>query len=252
MKESTKLILKYLLVYIILGLIYGSYQNSTVCINMQGFECNFNENKLIAFFTIVAYILTPIVAIYGFQSWKIQYKYQNQKDRLSKLFECSLKLNSELKILRTRDIAIRSKNLDETKQDYVSNYLDVNYENYLDKIDHLERIYEECLSHISILEFSLNKKMNGLKKIIHNHQSIYEDCRQSYLNLLKSYDSNNGLSRDLYLKKVSYRKEMKEISLLKIINPKKAEIEYEKTSTQKIIRMTDRINKYINKIEKFY
>lgn len=251
MKETYKYIGWYLFVYVVLILIYGLVQLFTICTDMQGYECNFSETKILAFLTVVAYILTPIVAILGFQSWRKQYKYQNQKDRFNKLFESCLRLNSEIKILRVRDISVRKINPNETLLDYEQNYLDKNYEDYLDRIAGLERIYEECLNHISILEFTLDTKMNGLKKIIHSHQNIYEKCRYNYKLYLDIVNTNQyNCLRDTYHTVFSYRKEM--IDLQKIEDKIERENKYEISITQKLIRMTDRINKYIRNIEKFY
>ena len=66
----------YSLVYIVLAIIYGIAQKQYICIEMEGFECNFNETKFIGFLTIIAYILTPIVAIFGFISWRDQKRYE--------------------------------------------------------------------------------------------------------------------------------------------------------------------------------
>lgn len=251
MKETYKYIGWYLLVYVILILIYGLVQLFTICTDMQGYECNFSETKILAFLTVVAYILTPIVAILGFQSWRKQYKYQNQKDRFNKLFESCLRLNSEIKLLRVRDISVRKINPNESSLDYEQNYLDKKYEEYLDRIESLEKIYEECLNHISILEFTLDTKMNGLKKIINTHQAMYEKCRNSYYNYLSLINKNSlNHLRDAQHSVFSYRKEM--IELHKIEDKIEREKRYEESTTQKLIRMTDRINKYINKIEKFY
>lgn len=250
-KEVWKYVGWYLFVYIVVISIYGIAQYLTICTDMKGFECNFKEDKILAFLTVVAYILTPIVAILGFQSWRKQYKYQNQKDRFNKLFESCLRLNSEIKLLRVRDISVRKINPNETLLDYEQNYLDKKYEDYLDKIESLEKIYEECLNHISILEFTLNTKMNGLKKIIHTHQLMYEKCRSSYYNYLGLINKNSlNHLRDAEHSVFSYRKEM--IELLKIEDKTEREKRYEESTTQKLIRMTDRVNKYINKIEKFY
>ncbi len=251
MKETYKNIGWYLLVYVILLLIYGGIQKLTICVDMQGYECSFNEAKILAFLTVVAYVLTPMVAILGFQSWRKQYKYQNQKDRFNKLFESCLRLNSEIKILRLIDISIRTRNPNESLLDYEQDYLDKEYEKYLDRIANLERIHEECLNHISILEFTLDTKMNGIKKIVKSHQEIYEMCRSYYLNYLSTYSRQHDLLRDVLSPFFSSRKEMKEIMKIKDKADEHSE-RFNASITQKLIRMSNRINKYINKLEKFY
>lgn len=79
-KEIIKYIIIYLLVYLILSLIYGGIQRVLICTDMYGFDCTFNEVKFLAFLTVLSYVLTPIVAIIGFISWREQHnkKIQNE------------------------------------------------------------------------------------------------------------------------------------------------------------------------------
>lgn len=249
-KEVKKYIGWYLFVYVVVLLIYGVVQNLSICVNMEGFECNISESKILAFLTVIAYILTPIVAIVGFLNWRKQYKYQNQKERFTKLFESVFKLNSEIKILRSRDISIRSINPNETTFDYQENYLDKKYELYLDEIDKLKRIGEECLTHISILEFVLNKKMTGLKKLINNHVFLCEQMASSFYLYLKTYENRIQENGYNYLCKISSTKEEK---LIRKLSEKEKINEYiENSYTEKLNRHSDRIRKYVNIMENQY
>jgi len=254
MNGTYKYILLYIFSYIILLIFYGILQNIVICTDMKGFECNYSETKIIAFLTVSAYILTPIVAIFGFQNWKEQYKYQKQKDRFAKLFEATLKLNSEIIILRSRDITVRTINNNEPSIDYESEVLDKKYEEYLDQIAKLERIYEDCLIHLSILEFSLDRRMNGLRKVINSNQKIYDECRENFYRYLKTFEnrSQTHLLRDIYKSKISSRQEMKNILQLQLSNNPDADEIYNNSVTHKVIKVSERIKKYINKVEKFY
>lgn len=75
----------YFSIYIVLAIIYGIAQRLLVCTDMYGFQCNFNENKLIAFLTVVAYILTPAVAIYGFSAWREQHNALVEKEKIDNI-----------------------------------------------------------------------------------------------------------------------------------------------------------------------
>lgn len=254
MNGTYKYILLYILSYIVLLICYGILQNIAICTDMEGFECNFSETKIISFLTVTAYILTPIVAIFGFQNWKEQYKYQKQKDRFAKLFDTTLRLNSEIKILRSKDITVRTINMNESPIDYQSEVLDKKYEEYLDQIAQLERIYEDCLIHLSILEFSLDRRMNGLRKVINTNQNIYEECREYFYRYLKTFEniSQTNSLRIFYKSNISSREEMKKILQLKVLNSPDADELYNNSVTNKVIKVSERIKKYINKVEKFY
>ncbi|MEI1745772.1 hypothetical protein V8P95_15125 [Acinetobacter baumannii] len=254
MNGTYKYILLYTLSYIVLLVCYGILQNIAICTDMEGFECNFSESKIIAFLTVTAYILTPIVAIFGFQNWKEQYKYQKQKDRFAKLFDSTLRLNSEIKILRSRDITVRTINMNEPSIDYQSEVLDKKYEEYLDQIAKLERIYEDCLIHLSILEFSLDRRMNGFRKIINTNQKIYEECRENFYRYLQTFENRSQTHplRDTYKSNVSSREEMRKILQLNFLNNPNADAIYNKTVTHRVIEISERIKKYISKVEKYY
>ncbi|QOW44425.1 MULTISPECIES: hypothetical protein [Acinetobacter] len=78
--DVIKYILIYLLIYVVMVIGYGVLQNYYVCTDMNGFTCNFNEQKLLNFLTVVSYILTPLVAIIGFLSWKNQHNKHIQNE----------------------------------------------------------------------------------------------------------------------------------------------------------------------------
>ncbi|MGB9191702.1 hypothetical protein [Acinetobacter sp.] len=83
-KEIIKFVLIYVFVYVVLSLIYGITQKYLICIDMKGFECTFSEVKFLAFLTVLSYILTPIVAIIGFISWREQHNKQIQNEVIQK------------------------------------------------------------------------------------------------------------------------------------------------------------------------
>lgn len=72
MKDIEKYIGYYLLVYLGVLSVCGFFQYMAVC---QGktLECAFSMNGINTIITTTAYVVTPIVAIIGFMSWKSQH-----------------------------------------------------------------------------------------------------------------------------------------------------------------------------------
>lgn len=79
-KDILKYIIIYFLIYLALILFYGMFQKYYICTGMVGFKCSFDEQKLLNFLTVASYILTPLVAIIGFLSWKDQHNKNIQNE----------------------------------------------------------------------------------------------------------------------------------------------------------------------------
>lgn len=257
MKEIEKYIGYYLLVYLVVLALCGFFQYISVC-QGKSLLCAVSMNGINTIVTTTAYVLTPIVVIFGFFTWKVQYKYQLNKERSAKVFELALQLNSELKILRGLDFNIRTRIKDENVFDYIHLYLDKKYEWYLEKILNLEQLYEKVLNEITILEYSIDNEMGALKKIVVEHQHIFEMCRHYFLVLLKRYEQkhpnsthqeNLKYNRELY-QYLSSRYEVKIYEDTKIYHPKEAEIFFESTQTQRIIGLTEKLYMCISEYQK--
>lgn len=72
MKEIKKYVGLYLLVYICVLAICGIFQFVSAC-NGASLECVLNTTQINTIVSTTAYVLTPLVAIIGFLSWKNQY-----------------------------------------------------------------------------------------------------------------------------------------------------------------------------------
>lgn len=72
MKEIEKYVGYYLLVYICVLIICGFFQYFAVC-QGKSLECNFSMIGINTIITTTAYVVTPIVAMIGFISWKSQH-----------------------------------------------------------------------------------------------------------------------------------------------------------------------------------
>lgn len=93
-KEINKFVYKYLGVYGIALIIYWLIELIMECTE-SGVSCHFDESKLMAFLSVTAYIITPIVAAIGFFSWKDQEDYKQAINLLNE----NLDKNKELQDL---------------------------------------------------------------------------------------------------------------------------------------------------------
>ncbi|MGR3979007.1 hypothetical protein FW754_15350 [Acinetobacter sp. 1207_04] len=81
MKEIKNYIGYYLLVYIFTLLVCGLFQYIIICAG-KSINCIFDTNSFNTIITTTAYVLTPIIAIIGFHSWKEQYNINLEKNDL--------------------------------------------------------------------------------------------------------------------------------------------------------------------------
>lgn len=100
MKDLEKYIGYYLLVYVIVLFIATFFQYFTVC-QGKSLSCVIDLEGVNTVITTTAYVLTPIVAIIGFVSWKSQYNIQLKKDDLKSLKQETIEL---VEILQYFDI----------------------------------------------------------------------------------------------------------------------------------------------------
>lgn len=177
MKESIKYIIWYLLVYIVLTLLYGLTQKHYICTDMAGYVCNFDENKLISFLTITAYIITPAVAICGFQGWK---KQENRMLQAKEAKELQLLFANEVEALAKITLYVskidEEKNLDE-QIDLFENFKKITEEVtnnraelakkvslFYELTDDL-KIKEEAHAVVNAITASVNSLINPLKEL---------------------------------------------------------------------------------------
>lgn len=98
MKETEKYVGYYLLVYVVVLFICGFFQYMAIC---QGktLECAFSMTGINTIITTTAYVLTPIIAIIGFLSWKSQYNLKIHSDSAKEILALFEKASYELLIL---------------------------------------------------------------------------------------------------------------------------------------------------------
>ncbi|WP_228277120.1 hypothetical protein [Acinetobacter lwoffii] len=94
-KEIEKYVGFYLLTYIIILFICGFFQYIAVC-QGQSLSCSFSMTGINTIITTTAYVITPIVAIIGFISWKVQYNIQLEKNDLRNALEAAVILKENI------------------------------------------------------------------------------------------------------------------------------------------------------------
>ncbi|WP_227591289.1 hypothetical protein [Acinetobacter shaoyimingii] len=95
MKEIEKYVGYYLLVYLAVLAICGFFQYMSVC-QGKSLSCAFSMNGINTIITTTAYVLTPIVAIVGFFSWKVQKQYDLQKEYAERILNLVNKISIEI------------------------------------------------------------------------------------------------------------------------------------------------------------
>lgn len=89
MKEIEKYVGLYLLVYFAVLIICGFFQYISVC-QGKSLQCAFSMTGINTIITTTAYVITPVVAIIGFLSWKSQHNikvYTDYANEVLKLYE---------------------------------------------------------------------------------------------------------------------------------------------------------------------
>lgn len=99
MKDLEKYIGYYLLVYVVVLFIAAFFQYFALC-QGKSLSCIIDMKGVNTVITTTAYVVTPIVAIIGFLSWKSQYNIQLEKDDLKSLKQETIEL---VEILRYFD-----------------------------------------------------------------------------------------------------------------------------------------------------
>ncbi|MDC4629455.1 hypothetical protein OHV72_07715 [Acinetobacter baumannii] len=86
MKEIEKYAGYYLLVYICVLVVCGFFQYMVVC-QGKSLECNFSMNGINTIITTTAYVITPLVAIIGFLSWRNQETYKKSQELIEMILD---------------------------------------------------------------------------------------------------------------------------------------------------------------------
>jgi len=104
-KEIEKYVGLYLLVYVAVLAVCGFFQYMAVC-QGKSLACAFDMEGMNIIITTTAYVLTPIVAIIGFLSWKDQHNRQVISKDARIIWEL---LNTEMKLIVDMNVKVQNK-----------------------------------------------------------------------------------------------------------------------------------------------
>lgn len=243
-KEINKFICKYLSVYGIALVIYWLIELIIACTE-SGVSCHFDESKLMAFLSVTAYIITPIVASIGFFSWKDQ---ENYKQAINLLNE-NLNRNKELQDLW---LDMRKKNTELFKLLYLQSIEKINFEeNWYDtKKKELDALFNK-LSQIDLI----TDKLYILCSVEYSEYELATDKVEQELFVLKSdlnyirsiYNGKSNFSQDKVDCICSKYCDFCDTTLSFILNKKN--LDYEQKIKDMIYNINEEIKKFKDKIK---
>lgn len=204
-KEIEKYIWYYLGVYIVVLLTFAAFQYFGVC-DGESLNCKTNWEKVKDILQTTAYILTPIVAIIGFLSWKVQKQYELEQQQLHKTLEYLNHIFTELIIIRSNSVCIRTTennfsyypeiikrdviNIDEylyNMYSHINTYCEIKDDKYLEeKYHYFEKICSRTFGFYNILleeykEYLYIAEDNLLNKNKFSYEINYDDENHSLL-----------------------------------------------------------------------
>lgn len=193
-KEIEKYICYYLLVYIIVLVTYASFDYFISC-NGKSLDCKVDWSNVKDILQTTASILTPIVAIVGFFSWKQHEIYRESQEVIKNI-------HKEIQDLFNIWINLRNEKYFSFSLNYLSNIptSEIQIPNKYDEVSFKIHEMKDKLNNISNLIYTLyfNKKFDStgidnsledLKKIINDYKDNFIKFRNNMrdLSCLKKY-----------------------------------------------------------------
>lgn len=189
-KEIEKYVGLYLLVYILVLVVSGFFQYMAVC-QGQSLACTFDMEGMNTIITTTAYVLTPIVAIIGFLSWKEQYNIQLEKDNLKELKEKIIHVKYILNYfdVHLRDLydSVKDSDIDDFKK------IIIDYDNDKEELSRKRRQFSHIIiEYYSSLEDSIyeieDKKLDDIYKRMNIYSYHLDGLIQAFNeNKIKSF-----------------------------------------------------------------
>lgn len=200
-KEIEKYVWYYLAVYIVVLFIFALFQYFTVC-EGASLNCKTNWEKVKDILQTTAYILTPIIAIIGFISWKVEYNTQLEKEDLNTIKSTTRSLKE---IFLYFDSHFRDLYLDLEGNDKISlkDILINHRENVKELYEKRNQLTHITMKYYSALEDSIEYKIED-KKIDEIYRKINEYKWHIDL-LVQSFDEDNMKSFIHYFELFNFR-----------------------------------------------
>ena len=207
MKEIEKYVGYYLLVYICVLIVCGFFQYMVVC-QGKSLECNFSMSGINTIITTTAYVITPLVAIIGFLSWRNQETYKKSQELIEMILDKIRDLQSSWHASRNyedfslfqqycaRDM-FGTKNFDDL--DLYQNIVKRNEKNIIIFNDLL--FLSEKLYHEGELDFSeLDKIYENIRLTLENNMDDLLSFRQELVHL--RYGDNYEVKSEIEMRKI--------------------------------------------------
>jgi hypothetical protein len=178
MKEVEKYVGLYLLVYFTVLVICGFFQYVAVC-QGKSLECSFSMSGINTIITTTAYVLTPIVAIIGFLSWKSQHNIKIYSDyanevliKYEQVFDLMLNINKLHKYTESKILSLNQNTLltPKEKNEAIEILINEMKRNFYDEIRKIEALMDRLIQKSVFLGYlapdsiSVSEKSVALKK----------------------------------------------------------------------------------------
>lgn len=243
MKEIEKYVGYYFLAYIGVLMLCGFFQYFTVC-QGKSLACNFNITGIKEIITTTATVITPVIAIIGFLSWRNQETYKKSQELIEQILDKIRVLQSNWHESREYDDISRFQdyctmhiigtknfdNLDLFKEEIKKNHK--NLSNLSDLMFLVDKLYHE----INLDFTELDKSIEHVREVLEQNLEDLYDFHQQLIHI--KYGDNYSLKSE---------KEMRAICL-KLDNHCKLFIGEDNDSA--IIDHVQEINESISKVSK--
>lgn len=183
MKEIEKYVGYYLLVYLVVLGICGFFQYMSIC-QGKSLSCAFSMNGMDTIITTTAYVLTPIVAIIGFQSWKQQHNKLALADEAKKLL---IAVNDDIKLFTDISGTFRSKNSTASIQEIY----DENLSARIHKLS--ENITNVSSKALILYELTNDDELNSFR---HEYSEFMHDL---HCQIVKDFENNQSIENILQI-----------------------------------------------------
>lgn len=178
MKEIEKYVGLYLLAYLVVLTICGFFQYMTVC-QGKSLECSFSLVGINTIITTTAYVLTPIVAIIGFLSWKNQHNIKLYSDyanevlkKYEQVFDLMLNINKIHQYTESKILSLdqNPQLTNEEKNEIVNNLIDEMKSKFYEEIREIYAMMDKLIQKSVFLGYlvpdsvPVSKKSTDLKE----------------------------------------------------------------------------------------
>ena len=197
-KKSKKQIGIYLLVYLIILVICGVFQFFVNC-HAQYSTCLFKTDNLNTIITTTSYVLTPLIAIIGFQSWREAENYKNTHKAIEAMLDSTRNVQKKWHLSREygdhslfQDYYIKDISMIDIDQSAIESFFPEVFKKSYEIFEELNELKHQAIK-LSIYQKDNLKKLNDA--IIDAEDELYETSKEiwNFYNALISKAFNSPL-----------------------------------------------------------